>query len=165
MESVDDALLHFPVEHRRQVLEPNLRHARQIVRRIRASTKGTVIDPSVVLPVVGWQQKHWLAFWETVIIKFTAAVVFIDGWEFSFGCAHEMGVAFDNGVGVFDERGRAISMRDAADRLHSAIVQIQSYGMRVDKLQLVAQHLASSPLTPVRLSAKRTLNTYLRKSQ
>jgi hypothetical protein len=61
-----------------------------------------VIDPSVLRDVPGWRQEDYIAFWEAVIERFASRVVLAEGWNYSFGCAHEFLFAVGRGLPTLD---------------------------------------------------------------
>lgn len=90
--------------HSERVVQPNIQRAAEIVARIRAiQTNLCVIDPTALEDIEGWQQVDYRLFWTNVIREFTSAVAFVDGWEFSEGCCHEMVAALSVSSRVLNE--------------------------------------------------------------
>lgn len=90
--------------HSERVIQPNIERAAAIVAKIRAVHANLcVIDPTSLENIEGWQQPDYRLFWTNVIREFTTAVAFVDGWEFSEGCCHEMIAAVSVGSRVLDE--------------------------------------------------------------
>lgn len=86
---IDKADESYRDSHFKEVIEPNRKHARQIVHRIRKQTGSIVIDPTVIPAIEDWSQQNWHSFWEHVIYEYVTVAVFIDGWQYSNGCVHE----------------------------------------------------------------------------
>ena len=82
--------------HRRCVIEPNLARGADAVRRLRAALRRVVIEPSAV-NLEGWQQADYYVLWATIIRRYADTVVFLDGWEYSEGCAYEFFTALETG--------------------------------------------------------------------
>lgn len=95
-------------ERRRLVIEPNLREARRFAEKIRQSTEDPVIDPSMLIEVPGWRQEDYIALWELVIERFASRLVFAEGWQYSYGCAHEFFFASSLGIPTFDAELRPL---------------------------------------------------------
>ena len=84
--------------HRRHDVEANLAHAASAVQRVRGAFPDvTILDPTVV-EQVGWRQADCHEIWATVIKRYTDTVVFLEGWEYSEGCAYEFLTALRTGA-------------------------------------------------------------------
>jgi hypothetical protein len=129
--------------YRREVIEPNGRHASQVVARLRSQLGVAVIDPSAVSNVEGWLQTDWIRFWVEVIHRFANRVVFVDGWQFSNGCAQEYLAAIESNVPTYDERMMLIPVGAAVELLRRAITQLGAGGVTVSKLEDIADVLAT----------------------
>jgi hypothetical protein len=129
-------------EHWRRVVQPNLKRARLAVKRIRATKSWLIIDPTAVGPIDHWTQVDWVQFWEAVIRQFAKRAVFVDGWEFSYGCTREFLTAVRKGIPMLNERGRYLSVergtrmiRDAVKDLHTHQAYARSLSAVISKLE------------------------------
>lgn len=123
--------------HRKQVIEPNRVHAKEVADHVRQRTNKPVIDPTAVGPIEGWRQADWIAFWEDVIARFAFEVVLIDGWEYSYGCTHEFWFAHSRGLPTLDEAGVALSPSQGAPRIRAAVAELHRVGADTSKLHRV----------------------------
>jgi hypothetical protein len=103
--TVDDVSPEHRESHAQSVIAANCAHARTLVDKIRRQRGGIVIDPTSFPPVPGWRQSQWVEFWGAVIERYAAAVVFLDDWQFSNGCAEEFAIAISLGLPTFTESG------------------------------------------------------------
>ena len=111
-----------------EVLKPNLSAIMTMADRIRRDEGVLLIEPaSFEADVEGWGQADFLALWDEVIEKYTSRVRFIDGWQYSSGCAFEFHSAVFHGVKMVDMAGRPLTMLQAIMLLDQAIDQIDSY--------------------------------------
>lgn len=88
---------HWAREHRTNVIEPNLRDAAIVASRLRDEGK-VVIAPAEFPDIEGWSQSDYRYAWGEVIRRFAGVVVFMDGWEYSSGCAYEFLTAVSTGA-------------------------------------------------------------------
>ncbi len=117
-----------PNQHRRLVIEPNRRHVRALVRRLRFRF-GVVIDPTSLADVDEWTQADYRVFWGRVIELYASRVVFADGWELSNGCAYEYVTALRTGARTLTERLRPLTPAQAARQLKAAGSCLESAGL------------------------------------
>lgn len=141
---VDHAMDSFGAEHTGLVVQPNIQHAKEVVERMRATYAIPVIDPSAVASIKSWRQADWLEFWERVVARFAIAVVFVDGWQFSFGCTHEFLFARRQGLPTFDERGAPLVPAIGILLIEQAIEESSATGVPVDRLEAVVAKLRSA---------------------
>jgi hypothetical protein len=147
IDSVEHAIAAHPELHQREVVVPNLRHAREIVRSLRARLSIPVIDPTAVPHIEAWKQADWLAFWERVIERFAVGVVLIDDWQYSFGCTHEFVFAKSQGLPTYDEAGNPISGRRGAQLIGDALASLANVGCSPGKLQAALDSLLRSSVS------------------
>ncbi|MBI3409416.1 MAG: hypothetical protein HY040_13830 [Planctomycetes bacterium] len=121
-------------ERRQVILEPNLRDAQALVTRLRGLKKEPVIDPSILRDVPGWRQEDYISLWEGVIERFVAQIVFADGWNFSFGCAHEFLFATNRKVATLDSNFEPISRADGIRKIAEAVRNLEEVGADVSFL-------------------------------
>lgn len=111
----------YQEEHLKKVVEPNRAHAAMSVLSLREKyPTHTVIDPTAVGDLKDWTQDDYRYFWGEVIIRYVSKVVFVDGWQFSSGCAYEFIVARRHGIETTDEEGRTIELEDGRRLLTEA---------------------------------------------
>lgn len=127
--------------HRREVMEKNLQAAVHIVRRVRASMDCTVVDPSQLDDVPGWQQNDYHRFWAELIRRYVKIVVFVDGWQYSTGCAIEFLAACESGVTVLDQNLRQLEIEHAGELLQNAVGEFIEAGLRPDTLAETATRI------------------------
>lgn len=137
IESVDHAIELLPDEHRRWVVEPNVAHAKAVITKLRSETPVPVIDPTAVPHIPAWKQTQWLRFWEKVITRYAFGVVFVDDWQFSFGCSHEFAHAASQGIPTYDETGHPLSATTALALLDDAALAMEMAGGSPDRLRKV----------------------------
>jgi hypothetical protein len=153
---VDHAAVDHGDEHRSQVVDPNLAHAKAIVANLRRLSPIPVIDPTAVPHIAAWGQSEWLRFWEAVIARFAIAAIFVNDWQFSYGCAHEFMYATSIGLPAFSEHGAPIKVADGRALIAAAVREIRSFGGSTARLETVLRAdgpqtlTASSELTSLR---------------
>jgi hypothetical protein len=114
--------------HAQDVIAANCEHARQVVARLRKDRGGIIIDPTSFPAIAGWTQPDWLRFWGAVIERYASAVVFIDDWQFSNGCAEEFLIATSLKLPTFNEYGQPITLSQAAGLVEAAVAETRRFG-------------------------------------
>jgi len=145
---IEHAAVEHADEHRAQVVEPNLEHASAVIRRLRQLSPIPVIDPTVVPHVPVWTQEDWLRFWERVIARFVIGVVFVNDWQFSYGCAHEFMYAHARGIAMFAEDGSAINFANGRGLVENAIAEIDLLGGATARLESAMGYENPLPVCP-----------------
>lgn len=97
----------------------------EIAEKVRGMKSNPVIEPAS-LRIDEWRQNDYIKFWLSVLEKFVAEIFFVDGWQYSAGCAAEFRFAIDSGYVVHSQNGQEITLavgRDlvlkAADEIHA----------------------------------------------
>jgi hypothetical protein len=139
--TVDEVLSEHRAEHFARVIQPNISRAASATERLRAMTDLPVIDPTAVPHINGWTQDKWLSFWERIISEFAVAIVALDGWSLSFGCAHEVLYGFRLGLPVYDERLKRLTPRSAGSTISKGLVELQDLSLPTTKLIAVSDAL------------------------
>lgn len=131
----DHAATEHADEHHARVIAPNLEHASAIIQKLRRDSPIPVIDPTVVPHVPAWAQRDWLTFWEQVITRFVIGIVFVNDWQFSYGCAHEFMHAQANDIPTFAEDGSPLDLAGGRTLIEGAIEEIRSVGGSTARLE------------------------------
>jgi len=124
-------------QHRVRVIEPNRAHARGIADDLRRRTRKPVIDPTAIGPVSGWRQTDWIGFWEEVIARFAVELVFVEGWEYSYGCTHEFWFATSEGIPTFDETGQPLPASRGAHQIDAVLPRLKKAGIDATKFERI----------------------------
>jgi hypothetical protein len=127
----------------REVVQPNRARARRAVDELRRAGRGIVIDPAALNDVPGWGQDDYRCLWAEVISRFASRVVFVDGWEFSSGCAYEFLVSMRLRIPVESECGERLGWGQGSDLLHAAIIALQQGALDVAFLRWVGDEIRS----------------------
>jgi hypothetical protein len=158
---VDHAATSYRHEHSAAVVLPNMVRARRVIEQLRTDFACPFIDPTSVPQISHWKQADWLNFWEAVIQRYTLAAVFLDDWQYSYGCSHEFAFAIQLGLRTFDERGVPLDGETGAALIRSAIAAIEEVGSPVGGLPSTLQHLeipARGAARPLRTSLSEFLS-------
>lgn len=114
---------------RRSVFEPNKRHARAFVGRLREIYGNRVVDPSRLPVIAGWTQTHYNHLWEQVIKQYCHTLCFSDGWQYSNGCVLEYVVARGMQKSTVDARGDLIDSDRAIALIEAAAAEMNAAGI------------------------------------
>jgi hypothetical protein len=130
-------------EFQREVVGPNREHARQIVRQLRREFPGVLIDPTAMEDIEGWTQDDYRYLWGRIIAHSVKTVVYIDGWQYSNGCAYEFLVAWRCPVETLNEELQPLSLEEGLQLIRAAIAELQEAGQKTAFLERVAEELES----------------------
>lgn len=83
----------YPQVFKKQVLEPNLKEAAALLRRVKSKVSGPLINP-VEFFSKGWVQEDYRELWRRVLERWVNQVILAPGWEYSRGCVEECVTAY-----------------------------------------------------------------------
>lgn len=140
-------------EFQREVLEPNCKHARDIISNLRKQFPNVVIDPTALKDIDGWTQDDYRYLWAKVIEQYATTVVFIDGWQYSNGCSYEFLVAYqssnDHCPLVLSENLKPLTLEQGLTLIRAAISELKEAGLSTEFLERVAERLASAAIEEI----------------
>jgi len=115
-------------EFLREVLQPNSEHARRVIKQLRVRFTQPLIDPTALKDIDGWTQDDYRYLWAKVIEEYTRTVVFLNGWQYSNGCAYEFLIA--NQVRpkrlILKETLEPLTLEEGTRLVKEAILEFQS---------------------------------------
>jgi hypothetical protein len=135
-------------EHSRHVVEPNRLHSQVVVDALRRKfPMRPTIDPSYVDNFVGWTQDDYRFFWGIVVEKFAERVIFVDGWQYSLGCAYEFLVTQRHQIDAFNEEGIKIEIESGTQLIRDALATFPTeseaysflHGIYQELLRMISQ--------------------------
>ncbi len=104
------------------VIDPNVKNAKNCIERIRKSTEKTVVDPTALeLKSFIWSQTEYYEFWSEFIKSFVDEIVFLDGWEYSIGCCHELLSAVENNIDMFTQNLQPMTVYESIEKIKDSI--------------------------------------------
>ncbi len=130
-------------EFLREVLEPNSAHARKVIRSVRNLFPKALIDPTALKDIEGWIQDDYRVLWAKVIEQYASTVLFLDGWQYSNGCAYEFLVAnrLKPRPSILSEDLQPLTCEDGIKSIKSAVFDLQTSKLPTDFLQKVLMEL------------------------
>lgn len=130
-------------EFLREVLEPNSEHARTVIKQLRVRFNQPLIDPTALKDIDGWTQDDYRYLWAKVIEQYAGTVVFLNGWQYSNGCAYEFLVA--NQVSphrlILGETLEPLTLEQGTRLINAAISEFRNSQAPVDFLEHVSNEL------------------------
>lgn len=106
----------------REVTQPNILSARKEIKKLRRRLRCTVIDPTQYENAkMNWSQENYYSFWDSIIKYVVTEIVFIDGWECSTGCCHELISALEAGKPVFTQDRVPLSVEKAIEMISKSL--------------------------------------------
>jgi len=129
-------------EHRREVIKANRTHAQSLARELRRVWSRVLIDPTAVADLPGWTQDDYRHLWARVIERYADTVVFIDGWQYSNGCAYEFLIAQRSGAKTLSEDQHPLTLEAGEQLIRAAINELRTQALSPIFLQQVVEELA-----------------------
>jgi hypothetical protein len=123
------------VYHRESARLNNEQRAHKVAGKLRSLLTSTVIDPSYLIDIPGWEQADYHEFWVSVIEQYAQQIILLDGWQYSVGCAVEFAAAVRLGLPTFTEHLSPLSVDDGENMLRSAIQDYISAGLDPEPLR------------------------------
>lgn len=124
---LDPASQAYKEAHDRQVIKPNKEEAKKKIAGLRhrcQTAYPVLIDPSA-FDWPEWNQDDYRYFWGRVIERYVKTVIFLDGWQYSNGCAFEFLMAVLTGTETFNERLAVIDPQAGLDMISGAIQEMR----------------------------------------
>jgi hypothetical protein len=130
-------------EFQREVLAPNNEHARTIIKKLRSTFPQVLIDPTALKDIEGWSQDDYRVLWAKVIEEYARTVVFLDGWQYSNGCAYEFLIAnrLHPQPSILSETLAPVTLEAGTRLVKSAILELQDSKFPTEFLQRVLGEL------------------------
>lgn len=130
-------------EFRREVLEPNSRHARKIINKLRNLFPKALMDPTALKDIDGWVQDDYRVLWAKVIEQYAGTVVFLDGWQYSNGCAYEflVGNGMPHRPSILKETLEPLTLEEGIRLIKAAVIDLNRSRLATDFLQQVLNQL------------------------
>ena len=124
-----------------EVKARNIETAQQFTDQLR--TGGEIAISPAAFDIPHWTQNDYRHLWGLVIRDHVRRVFFLDGWEYSNGCAFEFYTAINCDVQVLTEGGTAISRVQGFHALEHALDEKRRAGLSLDFLMHVISGLSS----------------------
>lgn len=115
----------------RNVIEPNMRSAKEYIKRIRKITNKVVIDPTTFEDrTLKWNQDDFYNFWSNVIKELVNEVIFLDGWEYSIGCCYELVAAIEKKINIYSQDMNTLTIDECITKLNNSVDIYLSNGLK-----------------------------------
>lgn len=106
------------------VVRENIAAVLDAARRERAAGRNTIEPGSFEANFDHWGQDDFLRFWEEVIANHSSHVRFMDGWQFSSGCAVELLCARAHDRPTYEMNDQVLTNARALALLDEALTEI-----------------------------------------
>lgn len=130
----------YSEEHLRAVIEPNCADAAPRIATLRESISLPLIDPSS-FDRPGWSQEDYRSFWASVIRRYAASAIFLEGWQYSSGCAFEFLIATTSNVKTLSEKLEPLSHIEGYELILSAVSEYYHHELNVPVMETVLSKL------------------------
>lgn len=127
-------------EVKMELTQSNIQRGLAFAESLRVRGFINVITPGPFI-APGFEQEHYLYFWEWVIIKKVCEARFNEGWEFSNGCTLEYATAARKGIPRFDHLGRPLERSEAISKMETAVRELTACSITAAKLERHLMHL------------------------
>lgn len=124
-----------------QVKEANIKHAKEISKKLRDRIGGILIDPTLVGDIEDWKQNDYHFAWAEIIKKYVKTAFFVDDWNYSKGCSYEFLVSKQIEIETFDENLQPLSVSEGIELIQNAIKDHNLHNLPTDFQQSVLDEL------------------------
>lgn len=141
--SLESGSQEYDKEHYRQVIQPNRDGAKARISELRqklSKVKSIVVDPTP-FNWPEWNQDDYRYFWGKVLERYITSVIFLDGWQYSRGCAFEFLSAIQSGAETLNEAQTPIDLEIGLRMVEEAISQYREIGLSTIFLERVVNLL------------------------
>lgn len=124
------------------VISQNVKNAKKYIHVLRTTTNKVVIDPTNLEDdSLEWSQNDYYQFWDKVIQDMVDEIIFLDGWEYSFGCCVEFLSATRKNIKRLSQSKEIISLKTAMKKIRHSIDVYSQFGMDSSKLESILNEL------------------------
>lgn len=128
--------------HYQDVILPNIEAGRVAIAKLRRRLRCTVIDPTQLENIkLDWPQERYYQFWDVIIKEVAREIVFLDGWEFSTGCCHELLSALEAKKAIYNQAHELLSVDQAKKLIDRSQAVYREAGIPNEKLIKICQRL------------------------
>jgi hypothetical protein len=140
----------YQLAHSDHVVRPNRAAAANAISQLRrdppdwlsqGASPLVVIDPTAVPDLDRWGQDDYRVLWKRVIEEFARAIVFLDGWNYSSGCAYEFLTGVRRGLDLRRVDGSNITAPEGIGLLSSGAKDLEGLGADTVFLRWVAEEV------------------------
>lgn len=139
--TLDPGSTEYKDEHYRAVIAPNTEEVKRKINTLRAQRSSIMINPTA-FNWSEWTQDDYRHFWGKVIENYAESVLFLDGWQFSSGCAFEFLTAVRAGTETLKEDGSQLDRETGFQLIKDAIVEYNENAIPSTYLERVLDELA-----------------------
>lgn len=112
----------YDKEKYKNVIEPNMRIAKEYIKRLRKINNKIVIDPTTFEDkTLKWSQDDFYSFWSNVIKELVNEVIFLDGWEYSIGCCYELLSATEKKIDIYSQDLNKLTLGECITKLNNSV--------------------------------------------
>jgi len=131
----------YAKEHYENVIQHNLKWFIKRIEEIRKSVNNNIVIDPTVFNFRSWDQKQYRLFWAKVIEQYVHTIIFMEGWQFSSGCANEFLVGARSGILLLDENRQPIEVKEGLELMQEALEEIHKYDAPNGELEEVVRQL------------------------
>lgn len=131
----------YKEEHYRAVIRPNTEEVEKKMNILRRQLDTVLVNPTK-FDWTEWTQDDYRHFWGKVIENYADAVIFLDGWQYSSGCAFEFLTAVRSGAETLNEDRSKLDMETGFQLIKNAVGEYKKNAIPAAYLERVMDELA-----------------------
>ena len=144
----------YDEEKYRNVIEPNMRSAKEYIKEFRRINNKVVIDPSTFEDkTLKWSQDDFYNFWGDVIKELVSEVIFLDGWEYSIGCCYELVAAVEKKINIYSQDMNRLTIDECIIKLNNSVNIYLSnnlkQGIKIEKILEKVKHYNTNKVSNI----------------
>lgn len=129
--TIPENSIEYVKEKKKNVIEPNIQRVEAYVKKLRKLTNKVIIDPTTFEDeTLKWSQEDFYNFWGNIIKELVHEVIFINGWEYSIGCCHELLAALEKGINIYSEDMNKLTISQCIIKLNNSVDMYSSNNLQ-----------------------------------
>lgn len=125
-----------------EVMNLNIQSGENFAKQLRQTGIYSLVISPATFFAKGWQQDHYMAFWERVINTFANDVRLNEDWQYSNGCSEEFLIGLQSGKKVYEgQSDKPLEPTVGVKKVREAISEIKSLNVEPTKLYEVYRRL------------------------
>jgi|GEM_PF-250227 len=133
--------IRYKDEHYRAVIRPNTEEVEKKMNILRRHLDTVLVNPTK-FDWTEWTQDDYRHFWGKVIENYADTVIFLDGWQYSSGCAFEFLTAVRSGAETWKEDRSKLDMETGYGLIKEAVEDYKQSAIPAAYLERVMDELA-----------------------
>lgn len=124
----------YAEEFAKNVFEPNIKYAKKCIDKIKKSANKVIIDSvTIENETLNCTQEEFYLFLDKIIKELINKVIFLDGWEYSVGCCHELLSAVKYNRDIYSQDMKKLCFYEVINKMYISANIYESININISK--------------------------------